>query len=152
MKQRPPRKKKRIDLPGAAYQALKKSDKALSLKELYYLIEKSLVDKYHISISALHTELNLDGRFIFLSDKTWALKSQVPHLKRKNYDEIDLLEVEYEPVKEDYKWTKDEEDSADDESELLVPYDGEEIELVDEPEDNDAEDDYDEDEDDYPEY
>ena len=152
MKQRPPRKKKRLDLPGVAYKALKAAEKSLSLKELYNLVEKSLSEKYDLSLGALHTELNLDGRFIFLDDRTWALKTQVPHLKRKEHEELDLLEVEYQPVKEDYKWSKDEEDTPDDESELLVPYDGEEMELSDEnesPESND-EDYEDEDEDDYP--
>lgn len=132
-KVRPPRRKERFDIPDSAYQALKKVGHPLPLKELINIIENLTDISPNLSLSALHTELNLDGRFIFLSDRKWALKSQVPHLRRRPIADLNLLEEEYEPLKDDYKWKKDtvdSDDDTDDESELLVPYDEDNVEEI----------------------
>jgi len=138
-KVRPPRKKETLDLAATAVKILKKSDSPLSLKELLEKINSLPEVKKTISLSNLHNELNFDGRFVFLKNQGWLLKTQVPDLER-DFEDFDLLEEEYQPSKDDYEW--DEEDE-DDEEDLLVPFDedlGLDIDDLDDELDDDLED------------
>jgi len=117
-KVRPPRKKETLDLAATAVKILKKSDSPLSLKELLGRINSLAEVKKKVSLSNLHNELNFDGRFVFLKNQGWLLKTQVPDLER-DFEDFNLLEEEYQPSKKDYEWDEDDEDDED----LLVPFD-----------------------------
>src|SRR5690554_539309 len=85
-KVRPPRKKQTLDIPGTAVKILKKADKPLMLKDLHEIFNNLDEVKNAVTLSVLHNELNFDGRFIFLKNQGWVLKTQAPE------DESDILE------------------------------------------------------------
>lgn len=132
---RPPRKKETLDLASTTVKILKKADSPLTLNFLFEKINSLPEVKRNISLSALHNELNFDGRFVFIKGQGWLLKTQVPDLKRE-YDDFDILEKSYQPNKIMSLWTTNDDDSEDkDDDELLVPFDDDldiDIEEIDE--------------------
>lgn len=116
-KVRPPRKKEPLDLAATAVKILKKTKAPLSLKKLLEKINSLPEIKKTISLSNLHNELNFDGRFVFLKNQGWLLKTQVPDLERDELEDFDLVE-------DDYEWdVEKDDDEDDDEDDLLVPFD-----------------------------
>lgn len=146
-KRRPPRKKEVLDLASTTVKILKKTDSPLTLNFLFEKINSLPEVKTAVSLSALHNELNFDGRFVFIKGQGWLLKTQVPDLKR-DYDDFDILEKNYLPTQNISLWTtNDDDDNIEDkdDDELLVPFDDEldiDIEEIDEI-DEDLEEDYD---------
>ncbi len=128
VKNRPPKRKNIVDPTNIAAKILRRENIALSLSALLEKVNASQDMISPISLSSLHNELNLDGRFIFLKGLGWMLKTQVADLE-KELDGIDLLEDNYQPQKTDYAWLNIElegdldEEEEEDEEELLVPYD-----------------------------
>ncbi len=118
------RRKKRWDIPNTAHGIIKQNGQPMGLKELKNQIDQFTDHQVNISLSTLHTELNLDGRFVFTPQNLWALKSQVQYRLSRTDDEYDLMEDNYLPLRKDYKLAlaDDDDDSMDDESELLVPF------------------------------
>ncbi|PKM87035.1 MAG: DNA-directed RNA polymerase subunit delta [Firmicutes bacterium HGW-Firmicutes-12] len=83
-----------------AYQILKNNGQGLSFRELMQQIctMKSISYDNPQLMAAVHTQINLDNRFIFLGQGNWGLKewTQTTALQRRSLDEdSELGENEY---------------------------------------------------------
>jgi DNA-directed RNA polymerase subunit delta len=101
---------------NAAYELLRKSEKAMSFADLYNSLccELNLSeDEKKRAISRFYTDISLDGRFVALKDKSWDLK------ERKKYEEIhqDTSDIYND---EDDSSSNDDEDDDDEEESLEV--------------------------------
>lgn len=75
-------------------------------------------------LAQIHTEINLDSRFVFIGKGMWGLASWSPKTNRLSAPVPN--ERNYQPKAADYVWEEDQEEE-DDESECLVPADDEEL-------------------------
>lgn len=75
-------------------------------------------------LAQIHTEINLDSRFVFIGKGMWSLATWSPKTNRPVAPVPN--ERNYQPKHADYVWEEIDEDE-DDESECLVPVDEEEL-------------------------
>lgn len=139
-----------------AYDLLKKTKQSRTYHEIMDEVAKARAmtpEEITENIAQLYTEINIDGRFLFLGNNSWGLKRWYPVDKtaekadkkfvRKeddfDDDDDDFLEDELEEEDLDYNTEDDEDEEADGFTEVDV--EDEDIEEVDEEfDDEDAED------------
>jgi len=102
-----------------------------------------------LRLAQIHTEINLDSRFVFIGKGMWSLATWSPKTNRPAVPVPN--ERNYQPKHSDYVWEETDEEE-DDESECLVPADDEEELDEDFPlDDEDADEPAEEEDDDEPE-
>jgi len=131
---------KNLSMVDLAFEILKAEKQPLPLQEMINQLKetKQLTDEEAEEyIARFYTNLNLDGRFIFIGENHWGLKNWYPFDQTK--DEIEIPKKKKKRKKK--KKVEDEEEYAEEYEDDEDYFDDDDYDEYDEDEDDDEEDD-----------